>query len=123
MALCSKKEKKGYRVYCLLGDGELEEGEIWESAMTSSRFKLDNLCVIVDCNGLQLSGNTDEIKCINAKSIDEKFKSFGFHTIQINGNYIYQILQAFQEAKETKNVPTCIIAKTVKGKRSFFYGK
>ena len=70
-------DSMGYRVYCILGDGELDEGQVWEAAMTSSKYKLDNLCAIVDCNGLQLTGSTDEIKGLNVEDIEQKFRSFG----------------------------------------------
>lgn len=116
MAIASKMDKSGYRVYCLLGDGELEEGQIWEAAMTSSKYKLDNLCVIVDCNNLQLTGKTNEIKDLNNESIEQKFRSFGFNTIEIDGNNIEAILDAFSKAEITKDMPTAIIAKTIKGK-------
>ncbi len=116
MAIASKMDKMGYRVYCLVGDGELEEGQIWEAAMTSSKFNLDNLCVIVDCNELQLIGKTEEIKGLNAENIEQKFKSFGFNTKVIDGHNIEEIMQAFENATLTKGKPTAIIAKTVKGK-------
>ncbi len=116
MALASKMDKMGYRVYCLLGDGEIEEGQIWEAAMTSAKYKLDNLCVIVDCNGLQLTGKTEDIKNLGLEDIEYKFKSFGFHTKIIDGHNIEQIMDGFSEAEQTKGVPTAIIAKTIKGK-------
>lgn len=116
MALSSKMDEKGFRVYCLIGDGEIEEGQIWEAAMTSSKYNLDNLCVIVDCNGLQLTGETNEIKSLNLDSIESKFSSFGFNTIRIDGNNIDSIISGFVKAEQTKGVPTCIIAKTIKGK-------
>ena len=116
MAIASKMDKMGYRVYCLVGDGELEEGQIWEAAMTSSKFNLDNLCVIVDCNELQLIGKTEEVKGLNAENIEQKFKSFGFNTKVIDGHNIEEIMQAFEDATLTKGKPTAIIAKTVKGK-------
>ena len=116
MALASKLDQKGYRVYCLLGDGELEEGQIWEAAMTSAKYNLDNLCVIVDCNSLQLTGNTNEIKDLNADSIEIRFNDFGFNTLKIDGNNIDSIIDAFSKAEQTKGMPTCIIAKTIKGK-------
>lgn len=116
MAISSKMDKEGFRVYCLLGDGELEEGQIWEACMTSSKYKLDNLCVIVDCNNLQLTGNTNEIKGLNYEDIEFKFRSFGFNTIIIDGNNIEAILNAFSKAETTKDIPTVIIAKTIKGK-------
>ena len=116
MAIASKMDKMGYRVYCLLGDGELEEGQIWEAAMTSSKYKLDNLCVIVDCNDLQLIGKTEEVKGLNAENIEQKFSSFGFNTKIIDGHNIEEIMQAFEDAKLVKEKPTAIIAKTIKGK-------
>ncbi len=116
MALASKMNSMGYRVYCLLGDGELQEGQIWEAAMTASKYQLDNLCVIVDCNNLQLTGKTEEIKGLNDRDIENKFKSFGFNTVIIDGHNIEQIIFAFGKAEETKGKPTAIIAKTIKGK-------
>ena len=85
MAIASKIDKQGFRVYCLMGDGELEEGQVWEAAMTSSQYELDNICAIIDCNGLQLTGKTEEIKSLNHESIEQKFRSFGFNTIVIDG--------------------------------------
>lgn len=124
MALSSKMDSMGYRVYCILGDGELDEGQIWEACMTSSKFSLDNLCVIVDCNSLQLTGRTDEIKGINSEDIEQKFRSFGFNTITINGNDIFSIINALGVAETTKDKPSVIIAKTTKGKGvSFMEGK
>lgn len=114
MALASKLDKKGFRVYCIVGDGEIEEGQIWEAAMTSSHYKLDNLCVIVDNNNLQIDGKVKDV--MNVYPIDEKFKSFGFETINIDGNNIEEIIEALQKAKITKGKPTAIIAKTIKGK-------
>ena len=114
MALNSKRNHDGYRVYCILGDGEIEEGQIWEAAMTSHKYKLDNLCVIVDNNNLQIDGNIEEVKGLD--NIEGKFKSFGFNTIVINGNNIEQLIDAFETAKTTKGMPTAIIAKTIKGK-------
>lgn len=114
MALASKLDKKGFRVYCIVGDGEIEEGQIWEAAMTSSHYRLDNLCVIVDNNNLQIDGKVKEV--MNVYPIDEKFKSFGFETINIDGNNIEEIIEALQKAKITKGKPTAIIAKTIKGK-------
>ena len=114
MALASKLDKKGFRVYCIVGDGEIEEGQIWEAAMTSSHYKLDNLCVIVDNNNLQIDGQVKDV--MNVYPIDEKFKSFGFETINIDGNNIEEIIEALQKAKITKGKPTAIIAKTIKGK-------
>ncbi len=116
MAMASKMDRMGYRVYCLLGDGELEEGQIWEAAMTSSKYKLDNLCVIVDANELQLIGKTDEVKGLYPESIEAKFQSFGFNTMMIDGHNIEEIMKAFENAEMTKEKPTAIIAKTIKGK-------
>ena len=114
MAMASKLDQKGYRVYCLVGDGEIEEGQIWEAAMTSSHYKLDNLCVIVDNNNLQIDGTIEEVKGLT--NINEKFESFGFEVIQIDGNNIEEVLNAFNVAKQIKEKPTVIIAKTIKGK-------
>lgn len=114
IAMSSKLNSKGIRVYCLLGDGEIEEGQVWEAAMTASHYKLDNLCVIVDNNNLQIDGTVKDV--MNPYPIDEKFKSFGFHTINIDGHDINQIINAFNSAKSIKGKPTAIIAKTIKGK-------
>ena len=114
MAIAGKLDNKDYRVYCILGDGEIEEGQIWEAAMASAKYKLDNLCVIVDNNNLQIDGTIEEV--MNSYPIDEKFKSFGFQIINIDGHDINEIIKAFEVAKEVKGKPTCIIAKTVKGK-------
>ena len=114
MALAGKIDKKDYRVYCILGDGEIEEGQIWEAAMTANKYKLDNLCVIVDNNNLQIDGTIEEV--MSSYPIDEKFRSFGFEIIKIDGHDINEILNAFEVAKNIKNRPTCIIAKTIKGK-------
>lgn len=114
MAMISKLDKKGIRVYCLVGDGEIEEGQIWEAAMTSSKYKLDNLCLIVDNNNLQIDGTIDEV--MSSYPIDEKFKSFGFNVINIDGHDYEQIINAFESAKTCKGKPTVIIAKTTKGK-------
>ena len=114
MAISGKLDNKGYRVYCILGDGEIEEGQIWEAAMASSKYKLDNLCVIVDNNNLQIDGTIEEV--MSSYPIDEKFRSFGYQVINIDGNDIEEILKAFEVAKNIKEKPTCIIAKTIKGK-------
>jgi len=114
MALTSKLNHDGFRAYCLLGDGEIEEGQVWEAAMTSYKYKLDNLCVIVDNNNLQIDGNIENVKGLD--NIEGKFKAFGFNTIAIDGNNIEQIINAFETAKLTKGKPTAIIAKTIKGK-------
>lgn len=114
MAIASKLDKKGYRVYCLVGDGEIEEGQIWEAAMTSSHYKLDNLCVIVDNNNLQIDGEVLEVMSIYP--LKEKFQGFGFEVFEVNGNDIDELITVFQKAKTVKNKPTAIIAKTTKGK-------
>ena len=114
MAIAGKMNNKNYRVYCILGDGEIEEGQIWEAAMASNKYKLNNLCVIVDNNNLQIDGTIEEV--MSSYPIDEKFRSFGFEIIKINGHDIDEILKAFEVARNVKGKPTCIIAKTIKGK-------
>lgn len=114
MALAGKLSNKKYRVYSLLGDGEIQEGQIWEAAMFAGFRKLDNLCVIVDNNNLQIDGAIDEV--CSPYPIDKKFESFNFHVINIDGNDMDAIREAFDEAKATKGMPTAIIAHTVKGK-------
>ena len=114
MAISAKMDNKDYRVYVILGDGEIEEGQVWEAAMTANKYKLDNLCVIVDNNNLQIDGTIEEV--MSSYPIDEKFKSFGFNVLNIDGNNIEEIINAFESAKKTKDKPTCIIAKTIKGK-------
>ena len=114
IAIAGKLDNKKYRVYCLMGDGEIQEGQIWEAAMTANQYKLDNLCAIVDYNGLQIDGKVTDV--MSPLPIAEKFKSFGFNVININGNDIDEILDAFDKARKGKGRPTVIIAKTVKGK-------
>lgn len=114
MALAGKIDDKDYRVYCILGDGEIEEGQVWEAAMAASKYKLDNLCVVVDNNNLQIDGEIQDI--VNPYPIDEKFKSFGFQIIHIDGHDIDEIIKGFEVAKNIKDKPTCIISKTIKGK-------
>jgi len=114
MALASKMDSEGIRVYCICGDGEIQEGQIWEAAMTASHYKLDNLCVIVDNNNLQIDGKVSEV--MSVYPIDEKFKSFGFEVINVDGHNIPELIKAFESAKKTKGKPTAIIANTVKGK-------
>ena len=114
MAIAGKMDKRHYRVYCILGDGEIEEGQIWEAAMTASKYKLDNLCVIVDNNNLQIDGTIEEV--MSPYPIDEKFRSFGFEVMNIDGHDIDEIMKAFEVARNIKEKPTCIIAKTIKGK-------
>lgn len=114
MALSSKMDKRGFRVYCIVGDGELEEGQIWEAAMTSVHYKLDNLCVIVDNNKLQIDGNVSDI--MSVEPIDEKFRSFGFETFEVDGNNIDELITVIEKTKTVKDKPSVIIANTVKGK-------
>ncbi len=114
MALAGKLDNKDYRVYTLLGDGEIEEGQVWEAAMFAAHKKLDNLCVIVDYNGLQIDGPVDEVG--GPSPIDKKFEAFGFDVVTINGNDFEEIEKALEHAKTVKGKPCAIIAKTVKGK-------
>jgi transketolase len=114
MALAGKLDKKDYRVYSVLGDGEIEEGQVWEAAMFAAHQKLDNLCFIVDNNGLQIDGPVAEVG--GPEPIDEKFRSFGFDVQIINGHDFDEIEAAFNHAKTVKGKPSVIIAKTVKGK-------
>ena len=114
MAIAGKMNQKDYRVYCILGDGEIEEGQIWEAAMAANKYKLDNLCVVIDNNNLQIDGTIEEV--MSSYPIDEKFRSFGFEVIHMDGHDIEEIIKAFEVAKNVKDKPTCIIAKTIKGK-------
>lgn len=114
MALSAKIRGKDYRTYTLLGDGEIEEGQVWEASMFAGANHLDNLVVIVDNNGLQIDGNIADV--CSPYPIDEKFKAFNFHVINIDGHDFKQIADALKEARETKGCPTAIIMKTVKGK-------
>ena len=114
MAAAGKYDKKDYRVYTLTGDGEIQEGQIWEAAMWAGHRKLDNLVVIVDNNNLQIDGSVEDV--CSPYPIDKKFEAFNFHVINIDGNDFDQIRAAFKEARETMGMPTAIIAKTVKGK-------
>lgn len=114
MALAAKLDKKSYRVYALLGDGEIDEGQVWEAAMFASHKKLDNLCVIVDYNGLQIDGPVSEVA--GPEPIDAKFEAFGFDVITIDGNSFDELEKAFDFAKTVKGKPCAIIAKTIKGK-------
>ena len=114
MALNAKLDNADYRVYCLCGDGEIQEGQIWEAAMFAGNKKLDNLVVIVDNNGLQIDGKVEDV--CSPYPIDKKFEAFNFHTININGNDLDEIDKAMKEARATKGQPTAIVMKTVKGK-------
>lgn len=114
MALAGKMKKKDYRVYAVTGDGEIQEGQIWEAAMFAGARKLDNLVVIVDNNNLQIDGAVTDV--CSPYPIDKKFEAFNFHVINIDGNDFDEIRAALKEARETKGMPTAIIAKTIKGK-------
>ncbi|MBR6682560.1 MAG: transketolase [Clostridia bacterium] len=114
MALSAKVYNKDYRVYTVLGDGELAEGQVWEAAMFAAHYKLDNLTAFVDFNGLQIDGKITDV--MNSTPIDEKYKAFGWHVIVIDGHDLEQIEKAVEEAKATKGKPTMILCKTTKGK-------
>ena len=114
MALAGKLDNRDYRVYTMLGDGEIEEGQVWEAAMFAGHRKLDNLVVIVDNNNLQIDGTVEEV--CSPYPIDEKFKAFNFHVVTIDGHDFDEIRRALNEAKETKGMPTAIVMNTVKGK-------
>ncbi len=114
MALAGKISGKSYRVYAALGDGEIQEGQVWEAAMFAGHRKLDNLCIVVDSNGLQIDGKVSDV--CSVEPIDEKFKAFGWNVITINGHDFDQIENAYETAKKTKGMPTAIISKSTKGK-------
>ncbi len=114
MALAARLDGRNCRIYVLLGDGEIQEGQVWEAAMTSAHRKLDNVCAIVDNNGLQIDGRVDEIKSLG--SIKAKWESFGWNAADIDGHDMAEILAAFERARSVKGKPTVLIARTVKGK-------
>ncbi|HEC69464.1 MAG TPA: transketolase [Candidatus Omnitrophica bacterium] len=114
MSLALRLDKRDSRVYCLMGDGEIQEGNIWEAAMASAHFKVDNLCGIVDYNRFQIDGRIEKI--MNIEPLVNKWESFGWHVVQADGHNIEELLEAFGEAKQIKGKPTVIIAHTVKGK-------
>lgn len=114
MALSGKVYKNDYRVYAILGDGEIEEGQVWEAAMYAPHYKLDNLCIFVDCNGLQIDGATKDV--MNSEPLDKKFEAFGWNVIKIDGHSYDEIKGAIAAAKKTKAMPTAVIMKTTKGK-------
>lgn len=117
MALAGKMNQKSYRVYTVMGDGELAEGSVWEGAMAAAQYKLDNLCATVDRNRLQISGNTEDV--MGHDDLSERFRSFGWHVIDVSdGNCISQLVEAYELAKTVKGKPTVVIANTVKGKGS-----
>lgn len=122
IAMGLKLDKLSSRVYCLLGDGEIQEGQVWEAAMTASHYNLDNLCAIIDNNGLQIDGHCCDVMCV--EPIVNKWAAFGWHVIDINGHDMEAIVSALNEAETLKGKPTMIVARTVKGKGvSFFEGK
>ena len=114
MALAGKVAGKNYRVYSILGDGEVAEGQVWEAMMAANKYHLDNLCACVDVNGLQIDGETKDV--MPTEPLDKKFESFGWHVIKIDGHDFDQIEAAYKEAEQTKGQPTMILAKTIKGK-------
>lgn len=114
MALAGKFDNKDYTVYAILGDGEIEEGQIWEASMTAAHYKLDNICVFIDKNGLQIDGATNEV--MSSNPIDKKFEAFGWNVCKIDGNNINQIRKAIDECKMVKGKPSVIICNTIKGK-------
>jgi len=114
MALAGKLDQADYRVYTLLGDGELAEGQVWEATMSAAKYALDKLCVIIDVNGLQIDGKTDDV--MPTEPLDQKFAAFGFHVLKVDGHDLQAIEQAFEKAKTLKGAPTVILARTVKGK-------
>jgi transketolase len=114
MAIAAKMDRQNYRVYVLLGDGEIDEGTVWEAAMFASHNKLGNLTAIIDCNRLQIDGPTKAV--LNLEPLDRKWEDFGFATMVIDGHNVAEIMAAFAKAKDNKKVPTCIIANTIKGK-------
>ena len=114
MAIASKMDRAGCKVYCIVGDGEIEEGQVWEALTAASKNKLDNLCVILDNNNLQIDGEIEKVGGMN--NLTERFQSFGFNVINVDGHNIDNLIDAFTTAKQTKGKPSVIIAKTIKGK-------
>lgn len=114
MSLAARIDKRNYRVYCLLGDGETQEGNVWEAAMAISHYCCDNLCAILDYNGFQIDGRIGEV--MNLEPLIDKWRAFGWHTIDIDGHNIAEILEAYDEAKNIRGKPSIIIARTIKGK-------
>ncbi|MDD5618005.1 MAG: transketolase [Candidatus Omnitrophica bacterium] len=114
MSLAGKIDKKDYRVYCLMGDGEIQEGNIWEAAMACAHYKCDNLCAILDYNGFQIDGKVSDVMAL--EPLKDKWQAFGWHVIEIDGHKVKEVVEAFDKAKTIKGKPTIIIAKTIKGK-------
>lgn len=122
MALAMKLDGRASRVYALLGDGELQEGQVWEAAMAAPHYRLDNLCALVDCNGLQIDGEV--AKVMNVAPVADKFRAFGWHVLEIDGHDMAAVLRALDQAETLTGAPTVIVARTVKGKGvSFFENK
>ncbi len=121
MATAAKLEGKDYRTYAIVGDGESQEGQIWEAAMFAAHRKLDNLCVVLDWNGLQIDGEVEKV--MNPTPYPEKFEAFGWHTVTVDGHDLAQLAVAFDEARKTKGKPTVIISRSVKGKGVSFMEK
>ncbi|MDY3014048.1 MAG: transketolase [Evtepia sp.] len=114
MALAGKMDQKTYRVYALLGDGEIEEGQVWEAFMSAAKYKLDNLCAVIDVNGLQIDGKTEDV--MPTEPLDQKMESFGWHVLKVDGHDMEAVEAAFEQARAYQGMPTVILAKTVKGK-------
>lgn len=114
MAMAGKLDNKDYRVYTILGDGEIQEGQVWEACMAAAHYKLDNLTAFLDHNGLQIDGKITDV--MSPETVEEKFKAFGWKVINVNGHDYAQIIEAIEEAKKAKGVPTMIVADTIKGK-------
>jgi transketolase len=114
MALAGKMDKKDYHVYVLMGDGEMAEGQIWEAAMAAAHYKLDNITGILDYNGLQIDGTTDQV--MSTSPLLDKWQAFGWHVIEVDGHNVEELIAAFAEARATKGKPTLLLAKTIKGK-------
>lgn len=114
MALAGKLDKKDYRVYVVLGDGEMAEGQVWEAAMAAAHYKLDNVAAFLDYNGLQIDGTTDSV--MSSNPLPDKWRAFGWHVLEVDGHDIEALLAGFAEAKATKGKPTILIARTIKGK-------
>lgn len=122
MALAGQMDRKDHRIYAVLGDGEVEEGQVWEAAMAAAKYHLDNLCAVVDVNGLQIDGKTADV--MPSEPLDKKFEAFNWNVIQVDGHDIAAVAAAFEAAKKGKGKPTVILARTVKGKGvSFMEGK
>jgi transketolase len=114
LALAAKLTGQGFRVYCLMGDGELQEGQVWEAAMSAAHYKLDNVCALVDYNGLQIDGDVEKV--MGLAPLAGKWRAFNWHVVEIDGHDLGQVLAAYDEAAATKGRPTVIVARTVKGK-------